>query len=175
FIRFRGKSFAGRDQLRGQIIKSRGHVPSNAAPLGIVLMAEQEVHGVYLLVDKITDRIAQLDTPTILLDLLLLLSKPPKRQPQAAQPPTRTVELRTCARDRHPQRRMWLLIRLRQDGARRHGPEFSLVTERLCGPHFGQAAHELIPALLGGVWMCPEPTQFGPGRRPPRANLETSP
>src|SRR5262249_54695288 len=136
-------------------------------------MAEQEVHGVHLLVDKIADRIAQLDAPTILLDLLLLLSKPPKRQPQASQPPVSGVEFRTRTRDRYPQRRMRLLIRLRQDGTRRHGPEFSLVTERLRGPHFGQAAHKLVPALLGGVWMRPEPTQFGPGRRPPCADLQT--
>src|SRR5215510_6936944 len=134
-------------------------------------MAEQELHGVYLLVDKITDRIAPLDTPTILLDLLLLLSKPPKRQPQASQPSVRSIEFRTGARDRHPQRRMWLLVRLRQDSARWHGPEFSLVTKRLRSPHFGQTAHKLVPALLGGVGMHPEPTQFGPGRRPPRADL----
>src|SRR5262249_17459703 len=138
-------------------------------------MAEQEVHGVHLLVDKITNRIAELDTPTILLDLLLLLSKTCKRQPQASQPPVRSVEFRPCTRDRYPQRRMRLLVLLRQDGPRRHGPEFSLVTERLRGPHFGQAAHKLVPALLGGVWMRPEPTQFGPGRRPPRADLQTSP
>ena len=56
--RLEGKGFAGRDQLRSQIIKSRGHVPSNAAPLGIVLMAEQKIHGVHLFVDKIADRIA---------------------------------------------------------------------------------------------------------------------
>ena len=96
--RLRGKGFAGRDQLRGEVIKGRGHVPSNAAPLSIVLMAEQEVHRVHLLVDKITDRIAELDTPTILLDLLLLLSKPPKCQSQASQTPVRGIEFRPCAR-----------------------------------------------------------------------------
>jgi len=61
-------------------------------------MAEQEVHSVHLLVDKITDRIAELDTPTILLDLLLLLSKPPKCQSQASQTPVRGIEFRPCAR-----------------------------------------------------------------------------
>src|SRR5215510_3511145 len=116
-----------------------------------------------------------MDTPTILLDLLLLLSKPCKRQSQTSQPPVSGIEFRPCARDRHPQRRMRLLVRLRQDGARRHGPEFSLVTERLRSPHFGQTAHKLVPALLSGVRMCPEPTQFGPGRRPTCANLQTSP
>ena len=73
-------------------------MPSNAAALGIVLMAEQEVHSVHLLVDKIADRIAELDAPPILLDLLLLLSKPPKCQSQASQTPVRGIEFRPCAR-----------------------------------------------------------------------------
>src|SRR5215475_13023761 len=137
-------------------------------------MTEQEIHGVDLLVHKIAHRIAQLDAPTILFDLLFLFGKTTKGQSQAAQATVRSIELRTRARDRYPQRRMRLLVRLWQNGARRHGPEFSLVTKRLCGPHFRQAAHELVPALLGRVWMRPEPTQFAPRRLTACAYLQSA-
>src|SRR5438552_17640042 len=105
-------------------------MPSDAVSLGIVLMAEQKVDSVHLLVDKIAHRITQLDAPTIFFDFLLLLSKPAKRQTQAPQTPVRSVEFGPRTGDRHPQRWMRLLVRLRQDGARWHGPEFSLVTKR---------------------------------------------
>jgi hypothetical protein len=57
---------------------------------------------------------------------------------------------------------MRALVHLRQDRPPRHRPELALELELIGGPHLGQAAHELVPALLGDVGIGVEPGQLGP-------------
>ena len=85
-----------------------------------------------------------------------------ERQPEAAQPAVRRVELRAGAGHRHPHRRVRLLVRLRQDRARRHRERLAPVAEALLRPHLRQHAHDLVPRLLRvvgvGLEAAPAPS-----------------
>ena len=108
------------------------------------------------------------------LDLLLLLLEAREGEAEAAQPAVGGVDLGAGAGDGHPHRRMRLLVGLGQDGALGHRPEFALVGEGLLHPHLGQAAHELVPALLGGVGIGAEAAELGPGGRAAGADMQAA-
>jgi hypothetical protein len=58
---------------------------------------------------------------------------------------------------------MRFLVGLGQNGAFGHRPELALIRKRLLHPHLGQAAHKLVPALLGGVGVGAKAAELGPG------------
>src|SRR5262249_294287 len=55
-----------------------------------------------------------------------------------------------------------------------HRPEFALVGEGFLHPHLGQAAHELVPALLGDIGIGAKAAELGPGRRSAGADMQTA-
>src|SRR5207249_3707703 len=100
---------------------------------------------------------------------LLLLGELPEGEPEAAEPAVGGVELGARARHRHPHGWMRALVDLREDRAARHRPELTLELELLRRPHARQAAHELVPALLGDVRARVESGELRPRRRAARA------
>jgi hypothetical protein len=168
----RGEHLAGRDQLCREIVEGVAEALAHLDAGLLVLVAEQEVGCGDLLVHERADRLAMLDAPPVLLDLLLLLVEAREGQAEAAQPAVGRVDLCARAGDRHPHRRVWFLVGLGQDGALGHRPELTLVGEGLLHPHLGQAAHELVPALLGRVGIGAEAAELGPGRRAAGADMQ---
>ena len=77
-------------------------------------------------------------------------------------------------RDRHPQRRVGLLVRLGQHGPGRHREELALVAEALLHPHLRDRVDELVPALLRLVGVGPEAAELGPRGRAAGAELEAA-
>src|SRR5207244_9155752 len=105
---------ARREELRSEIVERAGEPLTRLYPCLLVFRAEQEVHGIDLLVDELADRIAALDTAAVLRDLRLLLGDAAERQAEAAEAAVRGVQRCTRAGDGDPQRRGEAPVRRRQ-------------------------------------------------------------
>src|SRR5579864_1306032 len=110
-----------------------------------VFVGKEEVDGAYVVVDEGADRLAVSDDSPVIVDLVFLLFERTERQPKRTHAAFSRVDLSARTGDRHPHRRMRLLIGLGQYRAGRHRECAALVAKALLRPHLRDAAHELVP------------------------------